>query len=116
MLNSNNSKQAINFNRNNGIQNNNNDKRRIIYEKINVVQNHGEERKYIKGPSIVRSVGEGNFNNQCHREIIKFQNLLNYNNNIQNLINKDFKDNKIGLRIILPKKMIMCSKIILIYI
>ena len=110
MQNSNNSKKTINFNINNDIQNNNNDKRRIIYEKINVIQKQGEERKYIKGPSIVRSVGEGNFNNQCHREIIKYQNLLNYNNNdysIQNLINKDFKDNKIGPRIILPKKMIM---------
>jgi len=110
MINSNNSKKAINFNINNDIQNNNNDKRRIIYEKINVIQKQGEKRKYIKGPSIVRSVGEGNFNNQCHREIIKYQNLLNYNNNdysIQNLINKDFKDNKIGPRIILPKKMIM---------
>ena len=110
MQNSNNSKKTINFNINNDIQNNNNDKRRIIYEKINVIQKQGEERKYIKGPSIVRSVGEGNFNNQCHREIIKYQNLLNYNNNdysIQNLINKEFKDNKIGPRIILPKKMIM---------
>ena len=110
MENNNNSKKTINFNRNNGIQNNNNDKRRIIYEKINVVQKQGEARKYIKGPSIIRSVGEGNFNNQCHREIIKYQNLLNYNNNdysIQNLVNKDFKDNKIGPRIILPKKMIM---------
>ena len=110
MQNSNNSKKTINFNINNDIQNNNNDKRRIIYEKINVIQKQGEERKYIKGPSIVRSVGEGNFNNQCHREIIKYQNLLNYNNNdysIQNLINKDFKDNKIGPRIILPKKMMM---------
>ena len=110
MQSSNNSKKTINFNINNDIQNNNNDKRRIIYEKINVIQKQGEERKYIKGPSIVRSVGEGNFNNQCHREIIKYQNLLNYNNNdysIQNLINKEFKDNKIGPRIILPKKMIM---------
>ena len=110
MQNSNNSKKTINFNINNDIQNNNNDKRRIIYEKINVIQKQGEERKYIKGPSIVRSVGEGNFNNQCHREIIKYQNLLNYNNNdysIQNLINKDFKDNKIGPRIKKKKKMIM---------
>ena len=108
------SKKAINFNQNNGIQNNN--RRKIIYEKINVVQKQGEERKYIKGASVVRSVGEGNFNNQCHREIIKYQNFLKYNNNnnnddysIQNFISKDFKDNKIGPRIILPKKMIMES-------
>ena len=104
------SKKKINFNQNNGIQNNN--KRKIIYEKINVVQKQGEERKYIKGASVVRSVGEGNFNNQCHREIIKYQNFLKYNKynddySIQNLISKDFKDNKIGPRIILPKKMIM---------
>ena len=64
---------------------------------------------------MVRSVGEGNFNNQCHREIIKYQNFLKYNNNnnddysIQNFISKDFKDNQIGPRIILPKKMIMES-------
>ena len=107
------SKKAINFNQNNGIQNNN--RRKIIYEKINVVQKQGEERKYIKGASVVRSVGEGNFNNQCHREIIKYQNFLKYNNNnnddysIQNFISKDFKDNQIGPRIILPKKMIMES-------
>ena len=109
MRNHNGVKKGINFNQNNGIQNNN--RRKIIYEKINVVQKQGEGRKYIKGASVVRSVGEGNFNNQCHREIIKFQNLLKYNNNddysIQNLISKDFKDNKIGPRIILPKKMIM---------
>ena len=109
MQNHNGAKKAINFNQNNGIQNNN--KRKIIYEKINVVQKQGEERKYVKGASIVRSVGEGNFNNQCHREIIKYQNFLKYNNNndysIQNLISKDFKENKIGPRIILPKKMIM---------
>ena len=115
MKNHNNSQKILNYNHNNDIQNNNNHKnnsRRIVYEKIDVIQNKGEERKYIKGPSIVRSVGEGNINNQCHKEIIKYQNFLNLNNNnysIQNLINKDFKDDKIGPRIILPKKMIMAN-------
>jgi hypothetical protein len=112
MKNTNNSQKLINLNCNNtkGINNiNNNDGRKVIYEKINVVQNQGEERKYIKGPSIVRCVGEGNFNNQCHKAILKYQNMLKYHNNysIQNLINKDFRNDKIGPRIILPKKMMM---------
>ena len=73
------------------------------------MQKQGEERKYIKGPSIVKCVGEGNFNNQCHKAILQYQNLLKYSNDysIQNLINKDFKDNRNGPRIILPKKMMM---------
>ena len=117
MKNSNNSQKIINFNRliekrRNNINinnNNNNEGRKVIYEKINVVQNQGEERKYIKGPSIVRCIGEGNFNNQCHKAIIKYQNILKYHNDysIQNLINKDFRNDKTGPRIILPKKMMM---------
>ena len=113
MRNPNNSQKILNFNHINGISklNNNykNDGRKIIYEKINVVQKQGEERKYIKGPSIVKCVGEGNFNNQCHKAILQYQNLLKYSNDysIQNLINKDFKDDRNGPRIILPKKMMM---------
>ena len=113
MRNANNSQKIINFNHINGIgkpnNNYNNDGRKIIYEKINVVQKQGEERKYIKGPSIVKCVGEGNFNNQCHKAILKYQNLLKFSNDysIQNLINKDFKDDRNGPRIILPKKMMM---------
>ena len=70
-----------------------------------------EEIKYIKGPTIIRNVGEGNFNNQCHRAIYRYQNLLKQSNDysIQNLINKDFKDEKFGPRIILPKKLMMSN-------
>ena len=104
--------KVINFNKNNEIGCGNDYMRKVVYEKINVIQKNGEERKYIKGPSIIRNVGEGNMNNQCHREILKYQNNYNkYNNDysIQNLINKDFKDDKTGPRIILPKKMIMSN-------
>jgi len=57
------------------------------------------------------AVGEGNFNNQCHRAIYRYQNLLKQSNDysIQNLINKDFKDEKFGPRIILPKKLMMSN-------
>ena len=81
-----------------------------MYEKIKVIQNQGEERKYIKGPSYVRCVGEGNVNNQCHRAILKYQNMLNNNNDysIQNFI-KDCKNDKTGPRIIIPKKMIISN-------
>ena len=110
----NSSQKIINFNHNNEIQQNNNyknDGRKIVYEKINVIQKKGEERKYIKGPTIIRNVGEGNFNNQCHRAIYRYQNLLKQSNDysIQNLINKDFKDEKFGPRIILPKKLMMSN-------
>ena len=108
--------RIINFSQNNdfgkgNIICNNNEGRKVVYEKINVVQRHGEERKYIKGPAIVRNVGEGNIKNQCHREILKYQNLLRYNNDysIHNFINKDFKDDKTGPRIIIPKKMMISN-------
>ena len=111
-----NHQKVINFNKNNDIgyenKNYNNNMRKVVYEKINVIQKNGEERKYIKGPAIIRNVGEGNINNQCHREILKYQNNYSkYNSDysIQNLINKDFKDDKTGPRVILPKKMVMSN-------
>ena len=114
LKNSNNSQKIINFNKNNDVGRKNNHKqdgRKIIYEKIKVIQKQGEERKYIKGPSYVREVGEGNFNNECHRAILKYQNMLINSNDysIQNIINKDFKNDKAGPRIIIPKKMIMSN-------
>ena len=114
LKNHNNSKKIINFNQNNEIGRNNNSKydgRKIVYEKIKVIHKQGEERKYIKGPSYVRCVGEGNVNNQCHRAILKYQYMLNNNNDysIQNFINKDFKNDKTGPRIIIPKKMLISN-------
>ena len=86
-----------------------NDCRKIVYEKINIVNNSGEGKKYIKGPSIVRNIRGGNYNNQCHKEIIKYQ--LNNNNindySIQNFIKKEKKDDKTGPRVIMPKKMLV---------
>ena len=113
-----NPQRIINFNKNNNINdndkiiyNNNANNRRVVYQRINVINKKGEERKYVKGPPIVRNVGEGNINNKCHREIFKYQNLLKYNNDysIQNFINKDYKDDKSGPRIILPKKMMISN-------
>ena len=114
LKNYNNSKKVINFNQNNENGRNNNykyDGRKIVYEKIKVIHKQGEERKYIKGPSYVKCVGEGNVNNQCHRAILRYQNMLNNNNDysIQNFINKDFKNDKTGPRIIIPKKMIISN-------
>ena len=113
-----NPQKIINFNKNNNInindnniRYNNNYNRKVVYEKIKVINKKGEERKYIKGPAIVRNIGEGNMNNKCHREIFKYQNLLKFNNDysIQNFINKDNKDDKTGPRIILPNKMIFSN-------
>ena len=110
--NNNNYQKNINFNQKNEIGekiNYNKDNRKVTYEKIKILQNQGEERKYIKGPSIIRCVGEGNMNNKCHRAIFKYHNMLKNINDysIQNLNNKEFKDDKIGPRIILPKKMLI---------
>ena len=112
--NNNNYPKNIHYNQNNeliGNINYNKENRKVTYEKIKILQNKGEERKYIKGPSIVRCIGEGNIHNQCHRAIFKYQNMLNNINDysIQNLNNKDFKDEKIGPRIILPKKMMILN-------
>ena len=109
--------KIVNFNKNYNINDNeklvynNGNNRKVIYEKISVINKKGEERKYIKGPAIVRNIGEGNMNNKCHREILKYQNLLKYNNDysIQNFMNKDYKDDKSGPRIILPKKMMISN-------
>ena len=71
--------KIANFNKNYNINDNekvvynNGNNRKVIYEKINVINKKGEERKYIKGPAIVRNIGEGNMNNKCHREILKYQ-------------------------------------------
>ena len=101
----------INLNRNNCIQNDlgkNQNCRKIIYEKINIIQKNGEERQYIKGPPIIRTVGKGNLNNLLHRERLKDQYLINnIDYSIHNMNSKDFKYEKNGPRIILPKKMIM---------
>ena len=90
---------------------NSNNYRQIIYEKINIVNNSGEGKKYIKGPAIIRNIRTGNYHNQCHKEIFKCQNSLKINSSndysIQNFINKENKDEKIGPRVILPKKMIV---------
>ena len=97
------------INKNNYNQNEfgtNDNQRKIIYEKINIVQKNGESRKYIKGPAIIRIVGKGNLNNQIHKEIFKNQNILN-EYSIQSMNNKEYKFEKCGPRIILPKKMII---------
>ena len=90
---------------------NSNNCRQIIYEKINIVNNSGEGKKYIKGPSIIRNIRGGNYHNQYYKEIFKCQNSLKINNSndysIHNFINKENKDDKIGPRVILPKKMIV---------
>ena len=108
--------KIINSNQNQYINNmnqcyNSNNYRQIIYEKINIVNNSGEGKKYIKGPAIIRNIRTGNYHNQCHKEIFKCQNSLKINSSndysIHNFINKENKDEKIGPRVILPKKMIV---------
>ena len=92
---------------------NSNNCRQIIYEKINIVNNSGEGKKYIKGPSIIRNIRGANFHRQCQKEAFKCQNSLKINNSndysIHNFINKENKDDKIGPRVILPKKMIVAK-------
>ena len=86
---------------------NNNDGRKIVYEKINIIKNGKEGRKYIKGPLIIKNIRSEN-NNHCKKELFKYKNILKKNNNdysIQNFIKKELKDDKIGPRVILPKKM-----------
>ena len=86
---------------------NNNDGRKIVYEKINIIKNGKEGRKYIKGPLIIKNIRSEN-NNHCKKELFKYKNMLKKNNNdysIQNFIKKELKDDKIGPRVILPKKM-----------
>ena len=93
---------------NNGYKSN--DSRKVVYEKINIIKIEGEEKKYIKGPSMIRNIRGGNYNNQCHREIYKHQNSLKMKNDdysIQNFINKEFREDKNGPRVIMPRKMIM---------
>ena len=87
-----------------------NDCRKIIYEKIDILNNSKEGRKYIKGSSMIKHIKKNN-NNQNNKEIFKDKNFLKQNGNnnndysIQNFIKKEFKDDKIGPRVILPKKM-----------
>ena len=92
---------------------NSNNCRKIIYEKINIINNSGEGKKYIKGPSIIRNIRGANFHRQCQKEAFKCQNSLKINNSndysIHNFINKENKDDKIGPRVILPKKMIVAK-------
>ena len=111
-----NNKNRINSNQNQYINDmnngyNSNDCRKIVYEKINIINNGGEGKKYIKGPSIIRNIRGGNYHNQCHKEIYKYQNSLKNNisndYSIHNFIKKENKDDKIGPRVILPKKMIV---------
>ena len=86
---------------------NNNDGRKIVYEKINIIKNGKEGRKYIKGPLIIKNIRSEN-NNHCKKQLFKYKNMLKKNNNdysIQNFIKKELKDDKIGPRVILPKKM-----------
>ena len=92
---------------NNGYKSN--DTRKVIYEKINIIKNDEEGKKYIKGPSIIRNIRGGNYNNQCHREIFKYQNSLKMKNDysIHNFVNKESREDKNGPRVIIPKKMIM---------
>ena len=115
----NNKNKIITTNQNQYIKNINNDQnskngRKIVYEKINIIKNGKEGRKYIKGPSNIKNVrNDNNNNNQYNKETFQHKNLLKNNNinnkdySIQNFIKKEFKDDKIGPKVILPKKMAM---------
>ena len=85
---------------------NSNDCRKIIYEKIHIIKNGKEGIKYIKGPSIIKNIRNGNENNK--KETLKYQNLLKNNNSIninskdfslQNFIKKEFQEEKIGKKL-----------------
>ena len=84
-----------------------NNKRKIIYEKIDF-QKQGNKYNYFKGQAHVRYVGNGNYYNQCHKEIIKNPIIINpaKQYGIQNLLLSGGKPNRNGPRIILPRNMV----------
>ena len=90
---------------------NSNDCRKIVYERIDIIKNEKEGTKYVKGPSMIKNIRkENNINKQYNKEVSNYKNILKKGNNkddysIQNFIIKESKDDKIGPKFILTKKM-----------